>query len=496
VTLADRALKTVRKYDLVPPGGRVAAAVSGGPDSVALALLLRELEQRGELTLAGIAHLNHGLRGEAADADERFCSALAEELGVSIHVERANVRALAAAERTSLEDAGRRARRAFFGRAASRLDAARVAVGQTRDDQAETFLLRLFRGAGTAGLAGIQPRADLVVRPLLEIGRAELREYLDARGQPSCQDETNFDLDIPRNRIRHELLPYLERHFSPGIVRVLAREAGLARADGQWLDRAAIETAPSIVLSTDGGTEVDARALCQLPEALAGRVARIALARQAGQRFIGFEQVEALLALAHEVRGARQSVDLPGQRAIRTGDRILLSAQAARGEPAGGSVNTFRYPLSIPGEVVLDELGWVISAETFERHASPVDGGVPRRDAAGPESEDLTAPITKLSARGDCTAVAAKGLHGPLAVRNRRPGDVFRPLGLAGHKKLQDFFVDRKVPRVLRDRVPLVVDANDRIVWVVGHTVAEDFRVTEPSQAVILLKARRLGGQG
>jgi tRNA(Ile)-lysidine synthase len=162
----------------------VLVGLSGGPDSVALVCLLEELSARGELTLAGLAHLHHGLRGEAADADEAFCRAFGAEHGLSIEVDRQDVRALARDHRTSVEDAARRARLAFFERAAARADAVRVAVGHTRDDQAETFLLRLLRGAGTRGLAAIRPRAGIVVRPLLQIARADLREYLAARHQP------------------------------------------------------------------------------------------------------------------------------------------------------------------------------------------------------------------------------------------------------------------------------------------------------------------------
>ena len=474
--LADRVLRTVRTFDLIPPGGRVVAAVSGGSDSVALACLLGELAARGELVLAGLAHLHHGLRGPAADADEAFCRAFAAARGLPIDVERADVRALARGWRTSIEDAARRARRAFFERAAARAGAASVAVGHTRDDQAETFLLRLVRGAGTRGLAAIHPRAGVVVRPLLEIGRAELRDDLDARGQAFCEDETNRDLSIPRNRVRHELLPYLARHFSPGIVDVLAREARLAREDADWLDRAAIEIAPTLVLCTDQGADLDVVALRALPPALAGRVVRGALTSQAGGRFIGFEHVEALLALARESGAAHAAVDLPGQHVARHGDCLRLRPQGPRRAAAAGGANSFRYSLSIPGEVDLAEVGWTISAEW---------GADVRAGSSG---------ITNLSARGTSVAVAA--VAGPLAVRTRRPGDAFRPLGLGGRKKLQDFFVDRKVARAERDRIPLVVDVSDRIVWVVGQAVAEDFRVTAPAQGVILLKARRLGGHG
>jgi tRNA(Ile)-lysidine synthase len=478
LVIAERVLRTVRQHGLIARGGRVAIALSGGPDSVALVHILRELERDGELVVAGVAHLNHRLRGIAADEDEQFCRALATALRLPIEVERIDVRALAREQGRSVEDAARVARYAFLERAADRLGADAIAVGHSRDDQAETFLLRLIRGAGPRGLAGILPRAGRVVRPLLDISRADLRAYLSQRGIPSCEDASNSDVMVPRNRVRHELIPYLEREFSPGIVDVLAREAAIARADEDRLQKEAIDLVTSVVLRDVHGAQVDVAALTLLHPALAARVARLALSELAGPRFIGFDHVHAFLNFARYA-AAGAALSLPGQQVVHGGDRIVLQAEPDRGLPrrsseAAKAGNSFRFPLSIPGEVTLTPQGWTISAEPLE-----------------------TCPEGVLRARGEAVAVAAPRLGLPLAVRNRRPGDRFRPLGLAGaEKKLQDFLVDRKVPRETRDALPLVVDRDDKIVWVVGESVGEDFRVTEPSRGVILLKARRLGGEG
>ena len=213
--------------------------MSGGSDSVALIRLLHELATESGFQLTGIAHFNHQLRGVAADEDETFCRELAATLALPIDVESADVRILARTRRTSIEDAARQARYAFLERAASRARADRVAVGHTRDDQAETFVLRLLRGAGPRGLAGIYPRMGLIIRPLLDVGRRQLRDYLGDLGVAFQEDETNRDVRIPRNRVRHELIPYLERYLAPGIIGVLTREATIARDDAEWLDRTA-----------------------------------------------------------------------------------------------------------------------------------------------------------------------------------------------------------------------------------------------------------------
>ena len=473
MSLRARVIETIRRHGMLREGERVLVALSGGADSVALLLLLRELEQQGALTVAGAAHLNHQLRGAAADEDEAFCAALAARLGVPFRAERCDVGALARAQKRSIEDAARTARYAFLDGAAAALGADVIAVAHTREDQAETFLLRLLRGAGTRGLAAIQPRAGRVIRPLLDVARADLRDYLAANAQSFREDASNADLAFPRNRVRHELLPYLESQFSPAITDVLCREAALARQDEESLRAEAIKLADRIVL-TDVAVRIDAAGLASAPRALSSRVAHAALQRLAGPKSIAFDHVERLLALA-DGPGDGRAISLPGQTAVRMGGFIALrpegpqsrrSREAAKAD-AGG--NSFAFSLSIPGEVELAPQGLAVGAEWSAGFGS----------------------LRKWVGRGAEVGVAAGLLTLPLGVRNRRPGDRFRPLGAPGVRKLQDFLVDRKVARSERDSLPLVVDGRDRIVWVVGQAVAEDFRVTDPSQGVLLLKVRR-----
>jgi tRNA(Ile)-lysidine synthase len=479
MSLVERALDTIRRHALLRDGTRVLVGLSGGADSVALLLVLRELEQTGALTIAGAAHLNHQLRGAEADGDEAFCAALAGTLGLPFRAERTDVAALARAQKRSIEDAARSARYRFFERAADEWSADVIAVAHTREDQAETFLLRLLRGSGTRGLAAIQPRAGRVIRPLLDVAREDLRAYLASRGQAFRQDSSNADVTIPRNRVRHDLIPYLESHFSPRITDALAREAALARQDEDFLHGEAIKLAAGIVL-TDVAVRIDVAGLSRAPRALSSRVAQAALQRLAGSKPITFDHVERLLALA-EGPGDGGAVSLPGQYAVRTGGAIVLHAGRGRGR-AGGPVspksrsdeggNSFAFSLSIPGEVELEPQRLAVGAERV-----------------GPG--EATRRPRKWAGRGNEVGVAAGALALPLAVRSRRPGDRFRPLGAPGGRKLQDFLVDRKVARDERDALPLVVDGRDRIVWVVGQSVAEDFRVTDPSQGVLLLKVRR-----
>jgi tRNA(Ile)-lysidine synthase len=460
--LLEAVRRTIRRHDLAARDTRVVIALSGGGDSVALAHVLRELDGSGELSVAGIAHFNHQLR-DAADRDEAFCQALAAEHGWPFLAGREDVRARAAGEHRSIEDAARTARHEFFARARAHFSADVVAVGHTRDDQAETFLLRLLRGAGPRGLSAMHPRSGDVIRPLLDCRRAELRAWLETLGLAYLNDETNADVAIPRNRVRAELLPLLEARFNPSIVDALASQAELARDDWNWM------------LDEVRSKKLEARSTAELlaaPRALRRLALWRAMTEAAGGRTVSLAHVEAVLELL-ESPSLGGSIDAPGHVVERVGDRVVL--RSGRSDGAHPEPDPFRYPLSIPGEVTLPEHGLVVSAHR---------AGVPGAQALG---------VVGAMPRNRATAViAADGWAAPLAVRNRRPGDRFRPFGLNGQKKLQDFLVDRKVARADRDRVPLVVDENDRILWVAGHEIDEAFRVTEASRAVIILTLRQV----
>ena len=467
IPLQNRVLRTIQGESLIPGEGRVLVALSGGADSVALTLLLSDLAQTATFEVVGVAHLNHQLRHAAAE-DERFCRALADGLSLPCVVERADVKGWAQQERTSVEEAGHRARHAFFRRAAATLGADRVATAHTRDDQAETYLMRLLRGAGPIGLSGIHPRSGDVIRPLLDVSKSELREYLATRGQEFQEDETNHDVAVTRNRIRHELIPFLERQFSPSVVDALVRETKIARHDAEWLENQADAVAPAIVTQEDGFEVLDAARLSRQPVALARRIVKRAVERVAG-RCVGFDHVERLLTMAKDVAVSGAEVDLPGCRVAVARGRVMIGSPRPRftsSVPATG----FAYRLPIPGEVEIPESKIAVSVDR-------IPGG---------------APPAGMSERGEMVYVDDGRIAGPLVARSWLPGDVFRPLGLGGHKKLQDLFVDRKVDRVARQKVPVVTDNNGGIVWVVGHSVSDDFRVSPVTEGMLLLRARKL----
>jgi tRNA(Ile)-lysidine synthase len=473
LSLIDRVRRAIRLHGLIPPGSRVVVGLSGGPDSVALTVLLAELSTDGGFEVARLAHLHHGLRGSAADEDETFCRTLAASLALPIDVERVDVRALAREGRWSIEEAGREARYRFFNHVADLADANRIAVGHTLEDQAETFLLNLLRGAGSRGLAGMHPMTGRVIRPLLDTRHAELRQFLAERGLTFREDETNEDTSLLRNRVRHLVIPYLEQQVSPGVTAVLARDAAISRDDAAWIEAEAVRAWDRTARSSVDGIELDCAALSAEPPALARRIALHALEAASAGRFVGFDHAEALLAMVRgEVTGA---ADFPGVRAERAGALVTLRPRSGRGRGTADRATDYCYVLSIPGEAHVPEAGATVTAELA--HVNGVAG-----------LDSILAGW-----RGRVAVVDSSTLGCQCRVRSRQPGDRFQPLGLAGTKKLQDFFVDRKVPENERDTIPLVVDGNDRIVWVAGHAICEDFRVTAQTGAVVILRLESWG---
>ncbi len=480
MSLIDQVRRTIRRHAMADAHTRVLVAVSGGSDSVALAHIVHELAAAGDLHAAGIAHFNHQLRASAS-GDEQHCRALADRLGWPIIVESEDVAARAKREGRSLEDAAHVARYAFFERARAQCSAELVALGHTRDDQAETFLLRLLRGAGSRGLASMHPRNGSIVRPVLACRRAELRAYLAERHIPFVDDETNADVTIARNRIRAELLPLLEARFNPNIVDTLATEADLAREEWLWMmeEAEALRAKASATHAQDGQLTValERDLLAAAPPALARMVVWRAMTEAARGRTISYDHVAAALRLINSAHG---SVDAPGHRVDRIGNQLVL---ISRPDGTAGRWATskqtplFEYPLSIPGEVMLPEAGCAISAERGEARRDHEAGAIVGSRGNG---------------RSDVAFVRGDLCQDVLVVRNRRPGDHFRPATAGRRKKLQDFFVDTKVGRRRRDAVPIVVDVQGRIVWVAGHAIDAAFRVTDPAQGVLILRLRRV----
>ena len=441
----DKVLTTISRYSMLRPGDRVIAAVSGGADSVCLLHVLRNLKRRLGFTLAGAAHLNHKLRGEAAEEDERFVAELAGRWGVPFFREEARV----GEEPGNLEQAARQARRKFFARLLVEGLADRVATGHTRDDQAETVLFRLLRGSGPAGLAGILPLTkEGLIRPLLDVSRAEVEEYLSYRGVAWRVDATNADQRFARNRIRAGLLPRLAREWNPHIREALAHLADVAQEEERWWEAEVARAVSGVVEKVDGGLEVLAKKIAALPRPLARRVVRWAVASQ-GAAALGFEHVERVLELAARRRG-EGVLELPGLRVTRSFGWLRIEVGPASACPVS-------CPAEIPGRY-------------------PWPGGLVCLDLA---DSTLAAPEC---GRADCVSLmlGGQGEPSPLELRTWRVGDHYRPAGAARQYTIQELFQRARVPSWRRHSWP-IVSMGARIVWARQFGPAAEFAAPHPA---------------
>jgi tRNA(Ile)-lysidine synthase len=430
------------------PGEGVVVAFSGGPDSTALLWGMSEVAARRGIRLAA-AHLDHAMDpGSAARA--AGAARLAARLGVPLIAGRTDV---LAGRRTgeSAEAAARRERYAFLERARREAGARWIATAHHRDDQAETVLLRTLFGSGLEGLAGIRPVHGAVVRPLLGLPRSALQAAVAAAGLEPVEDPTNRDTGVPRNRVRHRLLPYLKEEDPelPSRLARLARLAGRARGAGGAIERTLGNRLT--VRPVEGGIALERAALARLPEALQP-FAFAWLHRQAGSPYPAGEAArrELLRQLAGSRGEARAACDCGGGwRWEATGELLILRRLAESRE----RVPDFTYTLEIPGELEVPEIA--VRVRVSRRAVEPwMFQGSAHRAA-------LALPL-------------AEGDH--VTIRNRRPGDRIHPLGAGGSRRLKEVFIDRRVPRHVRERLPLLC-VGERVAWAPGVTIDERFRL-------------------
>lgn len=485
--LVERVRRAIETHALLESGEKVVVGVSGGPDSLALLHSLKALSPAFSLTLH-VAHVHHGLRGDEADADADFVMALADEWGMPSSLRHADVLALVAERKLSVEEAARQARYTHLAGVAQAVGAGCIAVGHNADDQAETMLMHFLRGSGLAGLRGMRPRIPLsdyhllnpidvqlsLIRPLLSIPRAEIEAYCEANGLQPRFDRSNLDRTYFRNRLRQEVLPLLET-LNPGVRDVLRRSAEVAAADYDVLAKQA-ERAWENCLLEDRGPEAvhfDLVRWRELPLALQRATLRKAVWHLRNSlRDVTFVQVNDAVRVAAGGDTGSQAT-LPAGLSLRVGyEALVVCGEGYRpqspDEPllAPGQHLT----LAVPGAVDLPG-GWRLSIGLYEG----------RRD--GPQWEALLAE--RWAAPLDAGTLGTR-----LTLRTRQPGDRFQPQGMDGHQKVAHFMVNAKIDGRLRDRVPLLV-AGDAIVWLVGWRVDRRFVVGPATQRVVVARFER-----
>lgn len=435
--MLQRIAQTIARHRMFEPAQQVGVAVSGGADSVCLLYVLLELAPRWGLHLS-VLHLDHGLRGEESRQDAEFVRRLADQLGLPLSLRETPV----AQSPDNLEQAARQARLAFFRETISSGAVQRIATGHTRSDQAETVLFRFLRGSGTAGLAGIRPvTSEGIVRPLIEIERSEVQQFLLQRGIAWREDSTNRGLQFARNRIRHELLPQIAREWNPAIGETLANTADWALAEEAWWDAEIDRLAAEHFTAVDDAGAILLRApvLAALPLAVARRLVRRAMELAKGDlRAIDFGHIRSVMDLARSTEGHGR-LQAPGLD-------IFRSFEWLRFGKLGGGLETrnYRLTLAVPGTVRVPGTNLTISLELIDKLAPSVSSDWVYNSQMG--------------------CLDWQRLSGSLELRNWRPGDQYQPVGYSGQEKIKTLFQQARIPLWERRHWPVLTDGPS-IVW-------------------------------
>ncbi len=448
----------VRRGGFFHAGDRVGVAVSGGPDSILLLAYMNQLARELGFTLAAV-HFNHQLRGAESDADERFVREQASQLGIDCLLGQADVAQAAREKRRNLEATARELRYRFFFSLVNQGRLDKVATAHTANDQAETVLLRLLRGAGTRGLGGIYPVLEgKVVRPFLNVTRAEVEQELEKRKLEWRLDSSNLNPQFRRNKIRKELLPLLQREFNPEVISSLKELSDRARDDEEYMEGQARERARAWRVQEGLEEKIPVRHLIEFPAALGRRVLRqMIMASRGNLRGITYKHIEALRRFADSAQSGRK-LELPGGwEARKEFDWLILAP-----EPSAKDESDFYYPVQVPGEISIPQLGL-----TFHFKIVDTEGPPKAYNTSGWVGLD---PLKS---------------SGPLVLRNWRAGDRYRTLGSRRVRNLKELFAQRKISPGQRKSWP-VLACGKEIVWVKDFPPASNMTASPDSKQVMI----------
>lgn len=436
--MLDKVRNTIEKYELIKEGDRVLIGLSGGADSVCLTHALYSLKDELGITLYA-AHMNHCLRGDAADSDERFSAEFAARLGIECVTERNDVRTYAEKNGISEETAGRELRYAFFKRVSKKYGLNKIATAHNKNDNAETILMHFMRGSGMTGLCGIPFKRGNIIRPIIEISRDEIEEYCADNGLSYVTDSTNGETVYTRNKIRLDLIPKIQSDFNSGFIQTVTKNAVLMADELDFIEKETDKVCENI--------SENKIALDKLINSHAAVMRRVIMRmmKAAGVNDIMSEYIESVIELAKKGKsGASVNLSDGITTQIQYGSLIIANAKE--------DIPPFEYVIPIGERVFIKELNITIEAEW-----------------------------------GEGEGVFSAGEGSRIAVRNRREGDVFCPVGMDGSKKLKNYFIDEKIPRAERSKTGVLTIDNE-IAWIIGKRRDRRFLTKEKGVKINILK--------
>lgn len=463
--LKQQVLRTISKNSLIHKGDGIVVGISGGYDSVCLLHILHAISAELKLKLFPV-HVNHMLRGKEALRDEDFVKEFCASLGLEALVKRIDITAKAREEKISLEEAGRNARYDTFHNIAAYFGAEKIAVAHSRNDQVETVLMRIFRGTGLDGLKGMEYKRDKIIRPLLDADRSQIEQYVRECGLVAVTDSSNLHTEYFRNRVRLNVIPEINAAIGADITENILRLSKLVVTDEEFLRyNSELYYEKVVIDKKEVYTELNSEELLKLHPAMQSRVLRKALNDTCGTlEGISFIHVDKLIDLVQNGRtGALIHLphDLQAQKSYHS---LILKRQGNQ------TVKSYEHKIFVPCEIYIQEINAELSVEIFEIDTSDKQEYIK-------EHENVYTKFINFDKLGI-------NKDKEIILRNRRNGDVFKPLKGNGTKKLKEYFIDRKIPREQRDLYPLIAVGSE-VIWLIGDRISDNYKVTDDTKSIL-----------
>ena len=452
--------QTIKRENLIEKNDKILIALSGGPDSICLLDIMIKLKDEYNLTLYA-AHLNHRIRGIDAQEDSLFCQKICKKNNVTFFVKNIDIPELAVQQSRGVEEVARDVRYDMFFDIKNKLGINKIAVAHNLDDQAETMLMKMFRGSGIQGLRGIDyKRKDGIIRPLLDIYKSQINEYCDVNNLNPRIDKTNFESDYSRNKVRLDLIPYIENNYCENIKQILSRTANVIRDDYNYIEEVSKEHYELLVKNkSDDEIILDLPLLKNTDTAIQKRVIRLAILDIMGN-LNNIENVHIIDSLSLLEKSDGKIINLPKnlKAYIKNEDYVITTKNQENEEI------TYEYNIEINGKTVVNEIGLTVTTSVL------------------PAKDSLALPVSKYIKVFDYDKIV-----GSLYVRSRKIGDKLSPIGLTGTKKIKDILINKKIPADTKYMFPIISD-DEQILWLLGYRISENYKMDDSTQRVIRIQ--------